>query len=101
MSKLSVMEQLHSEWNSANAAWQSEQAAVNIAMLQFCLGKGRAPTRKALDALNHKFKEMSDARAELDNFMREYVSATKCQEASQSSPEVSNLFIEAAHTAQS
>jgi hypothetical protein len=70
-------------------------------MLQFCLGKGRAPSRKTLDALDHKFHEMSQTRLELDNFMREYVSAPKCEEVRDSSLELSNLFIQAARNAQS
>lgn len=101
MSKLSVMEQLHSEWNTANVAWQTEQAAVNVTMLQFCLGKGRAPSRKTLEALELKFQEMSKARLELDSFMREYVSAPKCEEIPDSSLELSHLFIQAARNAQS
>lgn len=101
MSKLSVMEQLHSEWNSANVAWEAEQSEVNMMMLEFCLGKGRAPSRKKLDALALKFKEMSEARVELDNFMREYASAPKCEEVPESYADISNLFIQAARISQS
>ena len=95
------MEQLHNEWNTANQVWHTEQTEVNVAMLQFCLGKGRAPSRKKLDALALKFKEMSDARSELDNFMREYCSSMKCAEVHENAPELSTLFIQAARNAQS
>jgi hypothetical protein len=101
MSKLSVMEQLHSEWNSAKIIWEAAQTEVNVMMLEFCLGKGRAPSRKKLDDLANKFKEMSDARLELDKFMREYASAPKREEVRDGSIEISGLFIQATRNAES
>ena len=101
MSKLSVMEQLHSEWLSAHTVWERAQKEVNEAMLQFCLGKGRAPTRKRLDAVALLLQEMCEARTQLDNFMREYTSAPKSSRESLNPLPVSNDFIEAARTAQS
>lgn len=101
MSKLSVMEQLHSEWVSAHAVWEQAQKEVNETMLQFCLGKGRAPTRKKLDAVGLLLNEMCETRTQLDNFMREYVSAPKTAADPQHSIHVSSDFIEAARTAQS
>jgi hypothetical protein len=80
VSKLSAMEQLHSEWLTAKAAWEQGQKEVNDTMLQFCLGKSRAPTRKKLDNVVILLKDMCEAQAQLDNFMREYMSAPPCME---------------------
>jgi hypothetical protein len=101
MSKLSVMEQLHSEWLAAHAAWEQGQKEVNEAMLQFCLGKGRAPTRKKLDEVNQLLDEMCETRTQLDNFMREYISAPRLGREVHNLIPVSENFIEAARTAQS
>ena len=80
MSKLSVMEQLHSEWLTAKNAWDQGQKEVNDIMLQFCLGKSRAPTRKKLDSVQALLKDMCETQAQLDDFMRGYMSAAPCTE---------------------
>ena len=80
MSKLSAMEQLHSEWLTAKTAWEHGQKEVNDTMLLFCLGKSRAPTRKKLDGVGALLKDMCETQAQLDNFMREYTSAPPCME---------------------
>jgi len=100
MSKLSVMEQLHSEWLSANAAWEQGQKEVNETMLQFCLGKGRTPTRKVLDAVNVLFDEMCETRKQLDNFMREYIASPDPAAVSKDHLAVTDGFVEAARIAQ-
>jgi hypothetical protein len=100
MSKLSVMEQLHSEWLTAHAAWEQGQKEVNETMLQFCLGKGRAPTRKVLDAVNVLFNEMCETRTQLDNFMREYIASPNASAMPEGHQAVTDSFLEAARMAQ-
>jgi hypothetical protein len=75
VSKISVMEQLHSDWLTAKAAWEQGQKEVNDMMLLFCLGKGRVPSRKKLNAVALLLQEMCETQRQLDKFMRENISS--------------------------